>query len=130
MRGESPLWDRQLDGSKAGAISRANLMRRMVHAATLRFWITLASFAVTLFVIPVFFAAMGIDPKKPASAFILFGVPTVVYRICTINICRESVRCPFCGKSLWSCGTGNFKVRRLRIKSDVHACPHCGSPLS
>jgi hypothetical protein len=42
-------------------------------------------------------------------------------------VCRRVAKCPVCGHSLWDCGTKNFKPRRLRVRSDVDACPACNT---
>lgn len=67
--------------------------------------------------------------KEGGPALVYFALCLGVSWIMTRLICRPMVTCPFCGVSLWECGTGNFKPRRMKIRKGVSACPHCRVPI-
>jgi hypothetical protein len=46
---------------------------------------------------------------------LMFIVPFYVGWRITTDYCRKTVCCPRCGASLWDCGTGNFKTRRMQV---------------
>jgi hypothetical protein len=63
------------------------------------------------------------------AALIIFLPGGGVCWLVTHLICRPMVVCPFCGESLWECGTGNFKPRRMKIRTGVTGCPNCRVPI-
>ena len=81
-------------------------------------------------VLPSLLAAGFLVPYAGQWAIIIvFVVGELVSWVVTKRMCRAMVTCPDCGQSLWDVGTGNFKARRMRIRDDIQACPHCGSPI-
>ncbi len=68
-----------------------------------------------------------IDPTWFLGLYFLSGL--LVMALLTRLICHRAVICPWCGSSLWDCGTGNFKPRRLTLKRNVKACPSCGADI-
>jgi hypothetical protein len=129
----SPLWDHEIDGPSIRTISRSYLLKRLALAAQLRAAITMLSQVLAMFFASAVFQATGIRSERGAAALLLLSVVggcALASWACTKKICLPFVKCPSCGNSLWSCGSGNFKPRRMRIKKDVHGCPHCGIPFS
>lgn len=100
-----------------------------MRAAQVRSTITLVSYVLTLLVMA---AIPGMAQNANALLIIVvyFGVPLVVSWIVTVHLCKKMVLCPACGDSLWACGTGNFKPRRMKIRDGVSSCPHCGVPIA
>ena len=129
----SPLWDNDVDGPGPRALSRTRLLRGLSRAAQLRAVITLLSFVANFILMAMVLSALQLDAKSIGQAPLIlwvFGAPLIVDWICTVKLCRNFGRCPSCGGSLWSCGTGNFKPRRMRIRKDANGCPHCGLPFT
>lgn len=104
-------------------ISRLTLHNKLVRAAQALAVITLASLIVVLFVMAAF---PGKGQNAPLLPLVVFGVPLVVSWIVTVFLRKRMVVCPACGGSLWMCGTGNFKPRRMKVKNSDSGCPHCG----
>ena len=128
-----PFWDDVLYAPSLTTVRVPHLLQQLRHAAGLRALITLGSEIIAFFLMSIILAATGIEQKRvTSSAFFVcvFGVPLLVCWIWTVKVCRASVTCRSCGSSLWSCGTGNFKARRMQIKKGINCCPHCGVPLS
>jgi len=67
--------------------------------------------------------------NKTLGAIVFFGTGLLVMLVYTRWIFRKSVPCPICGGSLWDCGTGNFKPRRMRVRNDALCCPHCHADI-
>jgi hypothetical protein len=114
-------------------VSASHLLLQLRRAAGMRALITLGSEIVALFSVSIILAIAHLEPQRagPAVLFLcVFGIPLLVCWTWTVKVCHTSVTCPSCGDSLWSCGTGNFKARRMRIKKEIHRCPHCGIPIS
>ena len=109
-------------------ISRDWLYWRLVWAAMLRSGVTMLAFVFGFFALGFFVFIFN-----PGMAFIpivgamVFGL--LVSGLMTVYYCRRAVRCPNCQHSLWNCGTGNFKPRRMRVRHDVTACPNCHAPI-
>lgn len=107
-----------------GVIWKSDLLQRLVRAAQLRSAITMV-----LGVVVLVFAALFM----PNSALSVFAVCAVYFfGICSILtwvLCKPMVKCPHCGRSLWKLGTGNFKPRRMRIRSGATGCSGCGARL-
>lgn len=107
-------------------ISRESLHRQLVRTAQVRSAVSMLSF---LLLMPV----LGLLPKEwiasGPAVLILFGGFFAVSWAMTRFYCEPAVSCPHCGKSLWRCGTGNFKPRRMQIRRDVDQCPHCHVPI-
>ena len=72
---------------------------------------------------------LGEAPDENVALVLIFGIPLVVCWLLTKFYCRQAVRCPHCGASLWGCGTGNFKPRRMKVRKDVTECPTCHTPI-
>ena len=109
-------------------ISRSTLHKKLVRAAQARSAITLASAIVSLFVMAAIPGMAQNVTMLPVVVY--FGVLFVVSWIATVVLCKKMVVCPACGGSLWMCGTGNFKPRRMKVKDGVNGCPHCGIPIT
>jgi NhaP-type Na+/H+ or K+/H+ antiporter len=110
------------------SINRSDLHRRLARVAQLRSVLTMLSALGTMILLG------AILPGVPQNAAVLvvlvyFGVPLLVCWIVTVLICRRLVTCPYCPNSLWSCGSGNFKPRRMKVRDEVSRCPHCGVPI-
>ena len=109
-------------------ISRLSLHKKLAKAAQARSVITLASAIVTLFVMAAIPGMANNASVLPVIVF--FGVPLLVSWIVTVLLCKRMVVCPACGGSLWACGSGNFKPRRMKVKDGVNCCPHCRTPIT
>ncbi len=68
-----------------------------------------------------------LDSVVPLMIF--FGGFFAVSWTLTQFYCKPAVPCPHCGKSLWGCGTGNFKPRRMKVRRDATECPNCRTPI-
>jgi hypothetical protein len=112
-------------------IDRNWLYWKLIRGAQVRSLVTMASIFPCLVLMALAANAPGVPQQVGAVAAILifFGCPLLVSWIFTTLVCKKRVRCPNCDGSLWECGTGNFKPRRLRIRDDATACPHCGIPI-
>lgn len=109
------------------SISRSVLYEKLARAAQVRSVLTLLSAFGALCLLA---AVPGVPQDATAIAAVLFfGVPLLVCWIVTVQICRRMVTCPYCTTSLWSCGSGNFKPRRMKIRDEVSRCPNCGIPI-
>jgi hypothetical protein len=111
------------------SISRAWLQRRLGVAALIRSWITLPSALGVVYLLSLF---PGIDRDRFVCliVFLFFSIPMLIGWLVTVCICRRMVKCPYCRHSLWECGTGNFKPRRMKVRDDVQQCPNCGVPFA
>lgn len=110
-------------------ISKRSLHKRLVRAAQARALISMASVIPAIVILSLIPAAVAnAGPWLGLIAF--FGVPGVVSWMTTILLCKRMVLCPACRGSLWACGTGNFKARRMRVKDGVDCCPHCKTPIA
>ena len=98
------------------------LLRNLQRAAQVRSGVTMASVLPLMMLGGLLFGEVG-------GVIGLFGGALAVERLMTRFYCRHAVRCPHCGASLWQCGTGNFKPRRMRLRRDAHACRHCGAAI-
>jgi hypothetical protein len=107
-------------------ISRSWLLRRMKKAAQIRSVASMLAFVLGLFLAVVFVPAIA----PIAMLLVAIVITTAVDVAVTIFLCRRSVVCPFCGESLWKCGTGNFKPRRLTLNPGIDACPSCNTRFS
>lgn len=67
------------------------------------------------------------EGKGIASSVIVlatfFGPGLLISWLMTMCYCRSAVICPHCRASLWSCGSGNFKARKVKVVAD--RCPGC-----
>lgn len=109
------------------SISRSDLHRRLITFALLRSLLTMLAAVGGICLVP----SIPEMPRGPSELVFLagLGVAGIVCWVFTVLICRRVVTCPFCTKSLWSCGTGNFKPRRMEVRDDVSSCPNCGVPI-
>jgi len=107
-------------------LSGAELQHKLARAAQVRAIVTLLSAAPIWF---AWFASGGDRLGDAATALVFIGGPLLVTVLMTVLYCRSAVRCPHCGRSLWPCGTGNFKPRRMRLKESATACPGCGAGI-
>jgi|GEM_PF-1335512 hypothetical protein len=115
-------------------IDRNELHRQLVNSAQVRSVFTMLAsvpaFGIgfgTLFLLALI-GAPGIL-ALPVALLLIFGLPLAVAHILTERYCKPAVACPHCEKSLWACGSGNFKPRRMRIRYDAEECPHCGARI-
>lgn len=102
-------------------ISRQELLWSLQCAAQVRSLVTMLSSVALLIAAAVFGESLG----PGGMAVVFFGGSQFVMVFLTRFYCRRAVRCPHCGNSLWPCGTGNFKPRRMRIRSDAQQCSYC-----
>ncbi len=65
----------------------------------------------------------------PVFILLVFGLPLAVSWHLTERYCKPAVVCPHCGETLWACGSGNFKPRRMKVRYDAHSCPQCGARI-
>ena len=110
-------------------ISRQELLGRLQRVAQVRSVLTMLSVLPILFVaFAVFGESMG--GGSGGMAAVSFGGPLVVMVLITQFYCKRAVKCPHCGSSLWHCGTGNFKPRRMRIRKEAEGCLQCHGSLT
>lgn len=110
-------------------ISREELLNQLIRAAQFRSIVTMLV-AIPLAVTALAFVAFLV----PRFAFVFFpiyyfGGCGFVSWMLTKYHCRPAVACPRCGTSLWDCGTGNFKPRRMKVRNNVDECPNCRTPI-
>ena len=115
-------------------ILREELHEKLVRAAQVRSVSTMLSVIPTIavaFGAPLLLAQLGAPAVVTEIIFIplLFGPPLIVCWILTERYCKPAASCPHCEGSLWACGSGNFKPRRMNVRYDAKACPHCGAPI-
>ena len=115
-------------------ISRQTLLYRLRRAAMVRSIITMLSMLPILLVLGILLRILG-EPQGAGGLMVLyfvlcFGGPAIVSGLITHFYCRREVTCPYCGNSLWSCGTGNFKPRKMRIRRDAQECSRCHAKLT
>lgn len=121
------MTERQLD--------RANLRRRLARTAMFKSLLVMGSCIGVLLILslllPMLERMLGKDSNWIVAVFVLsfFGIPLLLDFILSQTFCISQVRCPYCNASLWKCGSGNFKPRRMKVRDDVHACPGCGAPI-
>jgi len=106
----------------------AELWWNLARAAQVRSCVTMVS---SLPLAAIVMSAIPPGPWRAEESIVaFFGGVLVIGALMTKFYCRRAVTCPVCGASLWDCGTGNFKPRRMRLRADVHAGPNCGTPIS
>ena len=98
------------------------LLRNLQRAAQVRSLASMASVFPSGILGYLLFGEIG-------SALGFFGGFFGVEALMTRFYCRPAVRCPHCGGSLWYCGTGNFKPRRMALRADARACRQCGAAI-
>lgn len=116
-----------------------DLYWQLIRAAQVRALVSMLSGVATFFAFAlIHFVLTEIIPvmKRQHDGWFVFlymtaivGSVFVVSWLMTVFYCRPQVVCPRCAQSLWSCGTDNFKPRRMRIRSGVTCCPHCYLPI-
>lgn len=133
--GSTPAGDVTAAGnSSSNLIVREELHQKLARAAQVRSVLTMLSVIPAW---PIAFGVVVLLAQLGAPAFVIntlfigliFGAPLVVARILTDRYCKTAVPCPFCKGSLWACGSGNFKPRRMKVRYDAKECPHCGTPI-
>ena len=102
-------------------IVRRELLCRLRHVAQVRSLVSMLSGVAILIAAAAFGESLG--PGGMAAVYL--GGFLFVMVLLTRFYCGPAVRCPHCGNSLWHCGTGNFKPRRMRIRSEARECSHC-----
>jgi len=109
-------------------ITRGDLLRQHQRAAQVRSMICMVLFVVILLAVSLLMSDfMTDDPNRNwIPILIIFGSFYVLSWIITRVYCVPKVVFPNCGYSLWKCGTGNFKPRRMKLRKDATACPGCG----
>jgi hypothetical protein len=109
-------------------ISRTHLQKLLVRAAIVRSLFTL------ILGVPLVLALASLLPKNLQAPWIMaavfFGGIGAIAWLMTQFYCKRKVPCPVCGRSLWECGTGNFKPRHMRVRKSVEGCPHCRTAIS
>jgi hypothetical protein len=114
-------------------INRQDLQWQLAKTAMLKSLAVMGFCVAILFgfalVLPLVEVAIGEDWVTVLFLAAFFGLPSVLDLVLRRTFCRNRVRCPFCQASLWTCGTGNFKPRRMKVRADVHACPQCQTPI-
>ena len=108
-------------------IHKEDLRRALSKAAQVRALVTLASTIPNAIVIALLIPRF--EARFPVFPLIVFIVPLAVAGLMTRFYCRRRVRCPHCDASLWDCGTGNFKPRRMKLRDEVRECPSCQAPI-
>ena len=116
-------------GSSQRPIPRDELRRRLVQTAQVRSLVLMVSFFASLAIAHALLGKSAWEGSVPPAAAFMFGCPLLAAWLMTRFYCRPAVRCPRCGQSLWDCGTGNFKVRRMRVRENVRECPNCRTPI-
>lgn len=109
-------------------ISREELLKQLIRAAQFRSVVTMVA-AIPLLMIALAIDAFLIGAFPFAFFGLYFGGFLFVSWVLTKYHCRAAVTCPRCGFSLWGCGTGNFKPRRMRVKERTVECPNCHTPI-
>lgn len=114
-------------------INRQDLQWQLVKTAMFKS-LAVMGFALAIgfgfaLILPLLEAAIGKDWGMVLFLAAFFGLPLLLDTVLSRTFCRNRVRCPFCQASLWTCGTGNFKPRRMKVRADVHACPNCQTPI-
>ncbi len=105
-------------------ISKQGLLRKLVRTAQVRSIVSMLSMLPFAAIAGAVFDGSS-DADGIAVVILLFGGPLAVSALLTHFYCKRAVVCTYCGNSLWQCGTGNFKPRRMKIRNEVKECPHC-----
>ena len=111
------------------SIRRTNLHKQLCRTAQVRSIISMAAMLPAMFLGGWMIEMHGNELLPLLAVGIVFGIPLLVSWLLTNYYCHPHVKCQFCGHSLWKCGTGNFKPRRMRVRPDATACPGCGVPI-
>ena len=106
-------------------ISHSWLLSKLRKTAQIRALITVTSCILGLALL----SAIPEQSSPLVGLAVLFGWSWLVVWIVTKAYCEKAVVCPYCGGSLWKCGTGNFKPRKMHVRDDARECPHCQVPL-
>ena len=115
-----------MDESKL-SIRKNDLRRDLVRAAQVRAIVSILAMPISLVVADAFLPKAAIN--SPFALLVLFGPSALICWLMAVFYCRPKVICPHCLHSLWDCGTGNFKPRRIDVRKDARECPNCGSPI-
>jgi len=107
-------------------ISKEELLRQLRKAGKVRAIITFLSFFLMWLLAAALF---GESINTGVFAAFFFGGPLIVMHLLTHFYCKPAVICPYCGSSLWHCGNGCFKTRRMKILDDATGCTECGAVL-
>jgi hypothetical protein len=107
-------------------VPRDELLRKLKRAAFVRVLVTLSSAVLVLFVAA---GVLGDTVDTGWFVAIYFGGCFAVSALVTQFYCKRVVTCHCCGGSLWRCGTGSFKVRRMKIRDGIEECPCCHAKL-
>lgn len=107
-----------------GVIWKSDLLRRLVQVAQWRAAMTMLAIVPVAIVL---FVLLANHPLYAVAAVV--GTGLAISFALTRLLCTALVKCPHCAHSLWDCGTGNFKPRRMRIRNDATGCPRCGARL-
>jgi hypothetical protein len=108
------------------SVSRREIYSQAVHFGQIRTAISMLLSIPGLSIVGL----IGQWAGEWAAVFAFFGQALIVPGVVERLVCVPNVECPHCGGSLWRCTTRNFKVRRLRLKPDIIACPHCDAAFA
>lgn len=109
------------------SIRKSDLRRDLIRVAQARAGVSMLVMLVSLI------AAGAVLPKAAGSSplvlLVVFGPSALICWLMTVCYCRPKVSCPYCLHSLWDCGTGNFKPRRIDVRNEAQQCPNCSAPI-
>lgn len=108
-------------------IRKNDLRRDLVRVAQVRAGGSMLAMLVSLVVAGAMLTNAAGD--SPLVLLVFFGPSALICWLMTVFYCRPKVICPYCLHSLWDCGTGNFKPRRIDVRKDAWECPNCNAPI-
>ncbi len=101
----------------------------LIPGATDAGWPLVIAYFGTPFLEPVTRPAAPLSSLGRVACGMEFCDSLLVSQVMTKAWCEKRVLCPHCGSSLWECGTGNFKPRRMNVREGVDTCPGCGAAI-
>jgi hypothetical protein len=108
-------------------VRKSDLRRDLVRAAQARAGVSILAMPISLVVADAVLPKAAIN--SPFALLVFFGPSALICWLMTVFYCRPKVICPYCLHSLWDCGTGNFKPRRIDVRKDATECPNCNAPI-
>ncbi len=107
-------------------ISDQQLLRKLQRAAQVRSIFSMLAILPSLVIGGLI---VGDSGNEGLLILIVFGIPMLVSVGITELYCKRIVSCPYCGGTMWNCGTGNFKPRRMKLRKDRDECPKCHAAI-